>query len=236
MSRLKIVIAAAVVLVVLLVGGPFVYIHFIEGDPPAKLTLESTTETTAKGTTATTSSSSSTSGDVSGTWKATTTGSEAGYRVKEVLFGQDATAVGRTSSVTGSLVIDGTTISSAKVVVDMTTVSSERSQRDGQFKGRIMDVATYPTATFELTEPITLASIPAEGEKITAKATGKLTLHGTTKTVTFDLNAVRTGATIKVQGSIPIHFADYGIDNPSGGPAKVGDDGELEFLVAYAKG
>jgi hypothetical protein len=38
-----------------------------------------------------------------------------------------------------------------------------------------------------------------------------------------------------VQGSIPVHFADYGVDNPSGGPAKVGDDGELAFVVAFVK-
>lgn len=228
MSRLKFLLAAAVVLVVLLVGGPFVYIHFIEADPAPKLTLDSSTVTS------TGSAPAATPGDVSGTWKAST-GSEAGYRVKEILLGQDATAVGRTTGVTGSLTIDGTTISTAKVVVDMTTVSSDRSQRDGQFKGRIMDVSSFPTATFELTQPITLAAIPAEGTKITTKATGKLTLHGATKTGTFDLNAVRSGGSIKVQGSIPIHFSDYGIDNPSAGPAKVGGDGELEFLVAFTK-
>src|SRR5690349_23677908 len=30
------------------------------------------------------------------------------------------------------------------LTADMTTVSSDRSQRDSQFKGRIMDVSTYP--------------------------------------------------------------------------------------------
>jgi hypothetical protein len=36
---------------------------------------------------------------------------------------------------------------------------------------------------------------------------------------------------IAVQGILTVTFADYGIDNPSGGPASVGDSGQLEFLV-----
>jgi polyisoprenoid-binding protein YceI len=229
MSRIKLVIAAVVVLAVLAVGGPFVYIHFIEGDAKPALSLGPTV-TTAKGATGSASST-----DVAGTWKAGA-GSEAGYRVKEVLLGQDATAVGRTQKVTGAMTIEGITVSSAKVTVDMASVSSEKSLRDSQFRGRIMDVSSFPTASFELADPIALASLPADDAQITAKATGTLTLHGVAKKVTFDLNAVRSGGTIKVQGSIPIHFADYGVDNPSGGPAKVGDDGELEFLVAFTKG
>ncbi len=38
------------------------------------------------------------------------TGSVVGYRVKEVLFGQDNIAVGRTSTITGQLKINGTTV------------------------------------------------------------------------------------------------------------------------------
>ena len=38
---------------------------------------------------------------------------------------------------------------------------------------------------------------------------------------------------VQVTGSIPITFADYGIDNPSFGPASVGDDGTLEFLLVF---
>lgn len=35
--------------------------------------------------------------------------------------------------------------------------------------------------------------------------------------------------------TIPITFADYGIDNPSAGPAQVGDEGELEFLLVLGR-
>ena len=45
----------------------------------------------------------------------------------------------------------------ASFSVPMDTIHSDKSQRDAQFDGRIMDVAQYPTGTFTLTSPIDLA-------------------------------------------------------------------------------
>ena len=98
-----------------------------------------------------------------------------------------------------------------------------------------MEVATHPTATFVLGEPIDFGSVPAEGQRLEAEASGKLTLRGTTRDVTFGVEAERTGGTIRIVGSIPIIFADYGIPNPSAGPAQVGDEGELEFLLVLGR-
>jgi polyisoprenoid-binding protein YceI len=77
--------------------------------------------------------------------------------------------------------------------------------------------------------------VPADQAEITVKATGTLTLHGTAKDVTIDLSAKRNGATIEVLGTVPITFSDYDISNPSGGPATVGDSGEMEFHVIFTK-
>jgi polyisoprenoid-binding protein YceI len=227
------IIGAAVVAVALVVGGPFIYIHFIEGKAPAPLSL-STVTTVANPTAATpTSATSSSSSTLLGTWDVSN-GSIAGYRIQETLFGQSNTAVGRTSAITGSITISGTDITAGRFSVDMTTVKSDQSLRDDQFQGRIMDTSKYPSATFVLTSPIRLGSIPAEGTTITETATGQLTLHGTTQAVTFQVQARRSGSTISVSGSIPIVFADYGIDNPSGGPATTANHGLLEFLLYFS--
>ncbi len=240
------VVGGVVVLVVLFVGGPFVYIHFIEGKAPAPLSLSTATTAAAPQTTTTTAGAPSDAGtssasdagpsttSVDGTWKVTA-GSLAGYRIKETLFGQSNTAVGRTGSITGSITINGTEVRAGQFTVDMTTVKSDQSQRDHQFQGRIMDTAKYPTSTFVLTKPITLGSVPADGVVVTETATGSLTMHGTTRAVTFTVQAKRSGATVSVSGSVPIVFADYGIDNPSGGPAQTSDNGSLEFLLNFAR-
>ncbi len=227
------IIGAAVAAVALVVGGPFVYIHFIEGKAPAPLSL-STATTVANPTAATgTSGASSSSSTVLGAWDVSN-GSIAGYRIQETLFGQSNTAVGRTSAITGSITLSGTEVTAGRFSVDMTTVKSDQSLRDEQFQGRIMDTARYPTATFVLTRPIQLASIPAQGTTINTTATGQLTLHGTTRSATFEVQARWSGSTIAVSGSIPIVFADYGIDNPSGGPATTANHGLLEFLLYFS--
>jgi hypothetical protein len=96
-------------------------------------------------------------------------------------------------------------------------------------------VATYPTSTFKLTQPIDLGDLPDDGEQITVPATGELNLRGTTKTVTVDLAARRNGADIEVNGSIPIVFAEWNIPSPSFGPVTTEDHGELELLVVFAR-
>src|ERR671937_407502 len=140
------------------VVAPYVYIHFIEGPAPAKLTLsdpKSTPTTAASGSDSSTDASAS----VDGAWQITPSGTIVGYRVGEVLFGQSATAVGRTNAVTGQLTISGTTATGAESTAELTKVSSDQQNRDNQFQGRIMDTATYPTATFKLSSPIALSSI-----------------------------------------------------------------------------
>jgi polyisoprenoid-binding protein YceI len=223
-------VIAVVVVAAAVVGGPFVYIHFIEGQAPPPLSLR--TPSPASSTQGATNAS-QTSAASDGAWNVTT-GSVVGYRVEEILFGQSNTAVGRTSSITGSMTVNEMTVTNATFTVDMTTVTSDQTRRDGQFNGRIMDTASHPTATFTLTQPIKLGSIPGAGVVRTFHATGNLTLHGVTKAVSFTLTGRYTGSTVQIAGSLPITFADWNIPNPSFGPVTTQDHGVLEFAINFA--
>ena len=231
---LRWLIGSVVVLVVLAAAGPFVYIHFFNGSTPAALSLP-TASATASGSSTPTAGAVAASGSVGGTWTVGS-GSIVGYRVNENLLGQNATAVGRTTSVTGHLVINGTTVTAATFSVPMATIHSDKSQRDAQFDGRIMEVAQYPTGTFTLTSPISLAPLPANGVIKDYIAHGTLTLHGTTRAVTFTLTAERKGAQIDAVGHILVTFADWNIQNPSfAGFVTTQDYGQLEFLLVFDK-
>ena len=162
-----------------------------------------------------------------------TDASELGYRVKEVLFGVDTEAVGRTNEITGALTIDGTTVTDAEFVVDVASITSDEGKRDGQFRGRIMSTDEFPTATFTLTEPIELGSEPTEGLEVVTRATGELTLRGVTNPVEFELSAKLENNRIGVLGSIPVVFADYSIANPSFGGITTEDHGLLEFVLVF---
>jgi polyisoprenoid-binding protein YceI len=234
--RLKWIIILPLAALLLALGGTWTYINVLHDEAPARLALEGSVSDNLPATSATTAAGASATAPASfdGTWIAST-GSQAGYRVKEILFNQRVEAVGRTSNVDGALTIDGATVESAAISIDLASVQSDESRRDNQFRGRIMNVAQYPTATFTLKSPIDLGTLPADGATVTVPAIGELTLHGTKKTVTVDVTAKRSGGTISIQGMIPVVFADYGIPSPSFGPASVEDQGEIEFLVTFTK-
>lgn len=222
MSWKRAVLFGVLAAIVAATVGPWVYINLIRDEAPEPLGLAtSTPEADVR------------AGGSAGGWTVAE-GSVVGYRVKEVLFGQDATAVGRTQDVTGAVDVDGTTITAASFTADLTTVRSDEERRDRQFSGRIMDTGTYPTATFALTEPIELGAEPADGETFTETATGDLTLRGTTKTVTFQVSGRRTGDAFQVTGQIPVVFAEWNIPDPSFGPARTEDRGILEFSLNLA--
>jgi len=220
-----------VIIVLLALGVPFVYIHFIEGPPPPKLTLpkldHATSTTVGEGT--------KTSGSVAGLWHVAP-GSVVGYRVQEVLIGQNSTAVGRTTEVSGSVQIVGTSVTSGSFVVNMASVKSDQIERNAQFDGRIMDVATYPTAKLELTEPIDLAPLAGLGQTKPYTATADLRMHGVTRSVTFPVAAERSAQSIYVLADVSIAFADWHIDNQSiGGFVTTASTGTLEVLLRLSQ-
>jgi polyisoprenoid-binding protein YceI len=230
--RLVVAVAGLVVVVILLaILVPYVYIHFIEGPAPAKLELPK-----SSGTTSTSPGSPTASSSLEGVWNVGT-GSQAGYRVQEVLVGQNATAVGRTSKIWGSMTISGATVTKAAFTVDMASVVSDQSERNAHFDGPIMDVSQYPTATLTLSNPIDLGTIPTEGVVAHYNAVGNLDMHGVTRAVSFPVTAERVGSGIDVLADIPITFSEWNIANPSiGGFVTTANSGTLETLVHLTRG
>ncbi|MEO5874249.1 MAG: hypothetical protein ABIS86_08065 [Streptosporangiaceae bacterium] len=71
------------------------------------------------------------------------TGSQAGSGFKEELFGQSTEAVGRTSTVTGSLTIAGSRVDKDTFTVDLASMSSDT---DDVRRGRVRDRRGRPQA------------------------------------------------------------------------------------------
>ena len=228
--RTLLLLAIPVAVIVLVVGGTWVYFNVISDDAPPPLTFSTRDDQTG----ATIPGGPVEPAALSGTWRPTSA-SRVGYRVNEVAFGQSKAAAGGTNAITGELTLEKTQVASATFTADLTKVSSDEQRRDRQFHGRIMDTATYPNATFRLTSPISFDTIPADRQELTYEATGDLTLRGTTKSVTFPLKARRNGDVIEVNGSIPIVFEQWNIPNPSFGPVTTEDNGVLEFLVVFER-
>lgn len=238
-QHMKRIIIGVAALIVVAVGAFYLY-ALTRDDAPAKLDSGSLDSALATTTVAGDAPDTTTSDTVApstpdGAWTIVGANSTVGYRIQEVLGGVDVEAAGRTDQVTGSLTIAGTEATAGEFSVDMASIKSSDDRRDGQFRGRIMSVEEFPTATFVLTAPIDFGAVPIEGTPITATATGDLTLRGVTRSVTFEVEARLEGGRIGVLGSIPILFSDYEIPDPSNVAAKVEDNGLLEFVLVFER-
>jgi polyisoprenoid-binding protein YceI len=239
-------IVAVVAVVALLVAGAATWYFVFRDDAPAEVSLDraagSIDGNDAK-TTATTGGTASTGSRLDGTWHVDQsigsfndfTSSFAGFRVQEELAGIGAkTAVGRTPKVTGTMTIADDVVPNASFDVDMTTLTTDDSRRDSAIRTQAIETARFPKATFVLTQPIKLGSLPADGEQIEVNATGSLTLHGVTKTVTIPLQAQRKGDVIAVVGSLEVPFSDYSISQPRAAAVlSVDDKGTLEVQLFF---
>jgi polyisoprenoid-binding protein YceI len=168
--------------------------------------------------------------DFSGTW--------AGYRFEEELASIGTnTAVGRTPDVTGTMTVAGDEVSAVDVEVDLTTLQSDSGTRDGALRSRGLESDTFPTATFALTEPLALPAGADGGERVTAEATGDLTIHGVTQPVTLSVEAQLSGTTAAIVGQAPVLLGDFDIDPPTGfSVLSINDQGTFEFQIFFTKG
>lgn len=251
-NRLKLLGAIALVIAAAIAAGGMFYLF--GRATPAAVGLGTSSDATASPSSDTTAAPSPASdeasgdansgtatGDLTGTWSVDAsigsfsdfTTSFVGYRVQEELANVGAaTAVGRTPNVSGTLVLEGTTITSVEIEADLTTLQSDNDMRDGQLGRQGLETDMYPTATFVLTQPVVLDALPAEGETVGVTATGDLTLHGVTNSVQIPLEAKLADGIITVIGSLDIAFADYGIPTPQSMMVlSIDDQGVMELQL-----
>jgi polyisoprenoid-binding protein YceI len=209
---IAVAVAAIVVLVVL---GAWAFIKFGPTAPP--LTLPA-------------GPASAPAGPLDGSWVAAD-GSIAGFRIRESSLGMSNDAVGRTSAVTGTVVISGSRVTSAVVRVDLAAITVEGKPQP-QVAGSLR-TGQYPDATFTLTAPVTLSPSFAAGATVSFTATGQLAMNGTTHQATVSLRARRDGASLQVAGSIPVSFSAWHINGPGnfGFLGSLADHGVAEFLL-----
>jgi polyisoprenoid-binding protein YceI len=201
-------------------AAAFVWFTVLPNDAPDRVSLSQAVSSVEDGASSPAMDGPAANGQSSGlagSWVlAAGSDSFVGYRVREELARIGAfTAVGRTSKLTGALEFDGQAIADVQVQADLTTLKSDNTMRDGTLRRQALETEKFPTASFALTSPITLGTVPAEGASVKTKATGDLTLHGVTRPITIDLEGQLTNGLVVVVGATEIRFADFGIAQPS---------------------
>jgi polyisoprenoid-binding protein YceI len=146
---------------------------------------------------------------------AVTADSVAAYAVGETFLGKDlnTTAVGKTSALTGELVLDGGVIQPSVVQVDVRTLKSDEARRDNQVR-KALDTTNHPYATFHITgaegNPVL-----TEGAEVALKLQGTMTIKGTEKPLVFDAKAKLAGDTLTLTATTTFNMTEFGVRPPS---------------------
>lgn len=214
-----------VVAVVAITGGPWVYAR-VTAQPPEEPLELSTPSTTAP-------ADPDAPIDPDGTWTVAE-GSEAGYRIGEVLNGDQVEVVGRTSTVTGTVSIAAGSLTAVTVTVDAATLTTDSTARDVYVR-RALDTSTYPEASFVLTEPVDVAPVGTQPSPVSVAVTGTLTIGAADLPVTAELQVQRTVAGLEVVGSVPVVLADLGLTAPDLGFVTVEPQGTVEFRLLLTR-
>jgi len=146
--------------------------------------------------------------------------SKATVSVREQLVGRsepnDAVLVATGGTGSFEVNADGSFTPASKITFDLTTLTSDSRDRDNFVKGTTINTRQFPNAELVPTKTTGLAlPLPASGA-FTFTLTGKMTIHGVTKDVTFDVQAKRDGASLTVTATAAPSwtFGDFGMTAP----------------------
>src|SRR5262249_8053451 len=156
--------------------------------------------------------------------------------VREQLVGvnlpSDAVLTAKGAGGSFALNADGTFAASSKITIGVTTLASDQRDRDNFIKHGTLQVRQFPTATFVPVRATGLSGTIPNGD-LSFTLTGKMTIHGTTKDVTFDVVAKRNGSTINATATAnpTWKFEDFGMRPPSVPFRVVSVNDEIRLVV-----
>jgi polyisoprenoid-binding protein YceI len=147
--------------------------------------------------------------------------SYASYEVQEQFLSKPLPneAIGKTSTIQGGLALQSTgtpTITALKTTVNLQTLVSDSSRRDDAIKGNWLQSSTYPLATFVVKTPqAATTGTYTDGQQITFKLSGNMTVHNTTHPETFTVQGKLDGKTITGVAKSLVYMKDFGFSAPS---------------------
>jgi polyisoprenoid-binding protein YceI len=160
----------------------------------------------------------------------------AGYRVREKLgfLPAESDAVGRTSAITGTATFTQAghvlTVRAASFTVEVSKLTSNEAMRDQHIRTIGLQSATYPTATFVLSTPVTLPAGAVSGRVVHTSVTGVFDIHGTSKRENVPLEMRLSSSEIAAVGALTFPWSEFNMAAPSvGGFVSVTNRATMEF-------
>ena len=109
-------------------------------------------------------------------------------------------------NITGKIkVVDGKIYPDGAITIDMNSIWSDNKKLTGHLKNKdFFEVETYPTSSFLITD----VSKSAEEYSVT----GDLTMHGITKSITFNSSIEISEENVSIAAEFDINRNDWGVD------------------------
>ena len=127
--------------------------------------------------------------------------------------------VGSTQAIEGQLQLNLDDLSSAlgdnSFTVQMNTFATDQRDRDNWIRTDGPRFDSYPVATFKATAIEGAPAAYNEGDEVSFKLTGDLTIREVTQPVTFDVTATLVGDTLTGVAKASAKMSDFDIDPPN---------------------
>jgi polyisoprenoid-binding protein YceI len=146
----------------------------------------------------------------------------ANYRVTEQLakLSYPIDAVGYTQEISGSIYIDknGKPTSESLIHINLSSIKSDESRRDDYLSENSLETNKFPDAYFLVKDlkNLNISDLTSFTQnEIKFQMVGDLTIHGVTKSKTWDVEAKTELGSIKGNASISFPFSDFDMNIPN---------------------
>ncbi len=139
------------------------------------------------------------------------------YNVGETFLNQNNRfnlAVGVTTQVTGSVTgseSNPSAVTLGTFEVDISKFASDSGRRDGYIRSNGLESGKYPIAKFVPTKIESLPATYTEGQDVTLKVTGDLTIKTTTQPVTWDVTTHLANGVITGQATTELLMSNFNV-------------------------
>jgi polyisoprenoid-binding protein YceI len=162
--------------------------------------------------------------------------SEATYVAREKLASLplSSNAVGKTKAVSGDVYLTREGLASDQPSVfrvDLSTLTSDESRRDNYIKQNTLQTDTFPFAEFAIEEVPGFPSDYTEGEEVDLTLTGRMTIRGAERPLTFDVKARQSGDSLTAVADTRFNMTDFGLDPPQLAFVNVEDGVQLQVVL-----
>ena len=139
------------------------------------------------------------------------------YEVGETFLNQNNRfnlAVGTTTQVTGSIIGDANNPSAVTLgtfEIDISKFTSDSGRRDSYIRNNGLESSKYPIAKFVPTAIDSLPTSYTEGQDVSIKVTGDLTIKTTTRPVTWDVSTSLSNGVLTGKATTEILMSDFNV-------------------------